>query len=262
MDLIAAYADYQRLLRGWSEPTIRRRTATLRQFERAITPDTLSSATEAQALAFLARYPRPRTRHAYRSDLRTFYSWALRRGHIDHDPLEHVEQVKVPHSLPRPLAPSAARAVTRADGDDMRLMVALALYAGLRCSEIARLDMGDVTDTALIVRGGKGGKDRRVPLHPALVEMLAGRSGRLFDLTPGAVGKRLKRHMVAHGVNATAHQLRHTFGTELAKVSHGDMLMIGALMGHSSATTTLGYTQLVGDLGAAAVSGMFAGDAA
>ena len=59
MDLIAAYADYQRLLRGWSEPTIRRRTATLRQFERAITPDTLGTATEAQALAFLARYPRP-----------------------------------------------------------------------------------------------------------------------------------------------------------------------------------------------------------
>jgi integrase len=91
--------------------------------------------------------------------------------------------------------------------------------------------------------------------------MLAGRRGPLFTVSPDTVGRRIKEHLVSCGVHATAHQLRHTFGTELARVTGGDLWMIGSLMGHASATTTMGYTQLGGDKGASAVSHLF-GDAA
>ena len=250
-DLTDAYAEHQRL-RGFSAATITRRTSTLHAFARTVA---LEAATESDVAAFLAHWPHARTRHAYLSDLRAFYGWAVPRGHVAADPTTLVGAVKVPNSLPRPVR--GAQAATRTGNDDVRLMAALALYAGLRCCEIARLHMDDVTDHEMVVRGGKGGKDRQVRLHPALARMLAGREGPLFPgLSPGAVSKRLGRHMRACGVPGTAHQLRHTFGTELARVTP-DLLMIGQVMGHSSATTTLGYTMLASDKAAGAMAAMF-----
>jgi integrase len=260
-NIITQYANYQRL-RGWAETTIRRRTVTLSMLERLAAPGDLTTVTGDTVVEFLAGYRSPRTRHSYRSDLRAFYTWAIRRNLVAADPTELIDSVKVPKSLPRPINSAMVPAIIAAAADDdTRLMVALAVYAGLRRAEIAALDAGNVSDRALVVRDGKGGKDRTVPLHPALAKMLEGKRGPLFDVSPDTVGRRIKDHLRACGVTATAHQLRHTFGTELARITGGDLLMIGQLMGHASATTTMGYTQLGGDKGAAAVSHLF-GDAA
>lgn len=256
MDLVASFAAHQRL-RGWSDATVTRRSGTLRMFAGTVA---LDRATVDDVEAFLAARKTAATRHAYRSDLRAFYSWAVDRGHVATDPTTRVAPIKVPRYLPRPLDATSLRDAIAAADPEMRLMLMLGAYAGLRCMEIANLRAEDIADGVLVVRGGKGGKDRAVPLHPALEGALAqmGHGGQVFPgATPDNVSRRVTRHLRAHGINATAHQLRHTFGTELARVTHGDLLVVGSVMGHASATTTLGYAKLAANQAAPAISQMF-----
>lgn len=256
-ELVARYNQYQQH-RGFSPDTIRRRACTLGLFARLIDPRPTSQANADDVTEFLSLYRMPRTRHAYRSDLAAFYKWAHRRGLVASNPCDLVDPVKVPRSLPRPIPAELVPSIVAAALDpDTRLMIALAAYAGLRRSEIAALSADDVTATHLVVRSGKGAKDRAIPLHPVLRGLLAGRRGPLFDVTAWTVSRRIRDHLHACGIEATAHQLRHTFGTELARVCRGDLLTVGALMGHESPDTTRGYTALSGDVGVSAVREMF-----
>lgn len=256
--LVDQFAAYQRL-RGWSPLTIRRRTQTLTQLAHVVP---LHEATTDDIEQWLASKPSTATRHAYRADLRAFYAWAVERGKLDHDPARPIDPIKVPAGLPRPVERGELAAVIHQATGDMKLMLMLGAYVGLRRSEIARLTTDDIEGGVLTVRGGKGGKDRRIPLHPALAGAFAGRHGQVFaGATPESVGGAVGRYLRAHGIDATAHQLRHTFGTELARVTGGDVLVVGQMMGHSSASTTLGYTRLADGRAASAVAGMYDGAA-
>jgi integrase len=116
-----------------------------------------------------------------------------------------------------------------------RLLLALMAYGGLRRSELLRFDWDDV-DLArrlLRVRRAKGGRQRTIPIHPALAPLFADYYATRVPLTEQAVfvgvqGKRLHytqlgqtfRHYVnAAGVNerkrVTPHTLRHVFASEL-----------------------------------------------
>jgi integrase len=56
-----------------------------------------------------------------------------------------------------------------------RALILTALLAGLRADELVRATVGDLHrthDGAVIQVRGKGGKDRRIPIEPALVEVL------------------------------------------------------------------------------------------
>ena len=53
-----------------------------------------------------------------------------------------------------------------------RVLILTSLHAGLRADELLRANIGDVRrsdDGAVIHARGKGGKDRRIPVEPALV---------------------------------------------------------------------------------------------
>jgi integrase len=173
--------------------------------------------------------------------------------------------VKVPRSLPRPVAGALIPTlIAAAWDDDTRLMLGLAAYAGLRRTEIANLSWDDVdlssTPAQLVVRNGKGKKDRVVPIHPALVVLMRGRRrvGPVFRLGPAAVAGRIKRHLALCGIEATPHQLRHSFGTELARISGGNLLLVQELMGHEDVSTSRGYVRWSGE-GAEIVKGMYGG---
>lgn len=260
--MIEQFSRHQHF-RGFSPTTVTRRASTLEQFARFLEPSTLGEATRDDIEGFLGTKASAATRHAYRSDLRVFYRWAVDRGLVPADPAIRVEPVKVPKSLPRPIDADAATGLLDFGQLRVRRMVALAVFAGLRCHEIAQLRAEDVTPAMIVVRNGKGGKDRTVPVHPTL--------GRLLDsLPPGpvftiagrpvhaaSVSRSIARHLARAGVAATAHQLRHTFGTELARTSHGDMVLTAALMGHASMSTTMGYVALAQGAGADVVPRMY-----
>lgn len=266
-ELIHQFDAHQHVL-GFAPKTLARRRGTLRLFAEHLAPRHYNDATVADVEAFLGLYNKPRTRHAYRSDLRVFYAWAVKMGLLDTDPAAKIDRIRVPDALPRPIRAPLETALTTGHRRT-RLMTALGYYAGLRCCEIAALDAEDVwldrSPPLLVVRDGKGGKDRRVFVHPELAAMLADapQTGPLFTskrnghVRASSVSQTLARHLARCGVDATAHRLRHTFGTELAASSGGDVVFTGAQMGHSETKTTLGYIGLAGDHGADAVARMY-----
>jgi integrase len=144
-----------------------------------------------------------------------------------------------------------ATALAAADGD-VQLMMMLGAFAGLRVSEIASLAYEELhlkrVPPMLIVRKGKGSKDRVVPLHPSLVSRLQGEAGGWVfpsrgggHIHPGTVSRRIGGVFTRLGIDSTAHCLRHTFGTEAARVARGNLVAVAKLMGHSSIQTTNGY---------------------
>jgi integrase/recombinase XerC len=190
------------------------------------------------------------TRKSARTTIRGFYSWAYETGRIGSDPSASLPHVKVPMGTPRPTPVDVVtKALQRADRDG-RLMICLAVLAGLRRSEIARVHSRDIVSDIVghsLRVNGKGGKVRVVPLHPRIVHELGGRQpGFIFPgkddghLSPLWVGKKLARLL---GDGWSGHTLRHRFSTSAYEVGH-DLLSVQALMGHSSPTTTKRYTAL------------------
>lgn len=271
--MIDRYCKHLRF-RHFATATLERRRRTLAQFAEFIDPVGLLEATRHDVEEFLGTKRAARTKHAYRSDLRSFYRWCVDRGHLTTSPAAQVESIRVPKSLPRPFPVSEAFGALHVGTRHTRRMVGLALLAGMRSAEIAGLMAEDVwlhaSPPVVIVREGKGRKDRTVPLHPMLVDMLAGlpssgpvfpgRGGRLC-VSPRSVAASIRRHITAAGLVGTPHQFRHTFGTELARASGGDMVLTASLMGHESMNTTMNYVKLIGEQGASVVSVMF-GEAA
>lgn len=259
------FANYQ-LGKGFSPKTVQRRSTALRRFEAHIHPTPLIEASADHIESFIAVQAAQWTKRSYRSDLVMFYRWATKRRVCPVNPAVDLESVRIPSRLPRPVPSSQVpRILNETIDPTTKLMIALAAYAGLRCHEIAALTGADLELDArkpvLNVRAGKGpcgGKDRTVPLHPTLAAMLAGVGpGRLFNVADRTVGIRIAHQLRASGINMTAHKLRHTFGTELARASNGNIILVARLMGHSDTKTTMGYIALAGIGGAAEVEGMY-----
>lgn len=252
--MLDKFLTYQ-ATRGFTAATVRRRSVAIGRWQTHLAPLGLGEATLADVEEWLRSTRALATRRAYLSDLKAFYRWAERRGLVASNPAASVEQIRVPKPLPKPAPQEAiAAAFERADGDT-QLMLMLGALAGLRRAEIAALHWEDVnldaTPPVLVVRCGKGGKDRVVPLHPTLQTMLARgrRAGYVFPsatelghMAAGTVGERLAAAL-SHGRDkrVTAHQLRHFFGTSAAQAARGNLTMVATLMGHQSIETTRGY---------------------
>ncbi|MTA13924.1 MAG: tyrosine-type recombinase/integrase [Actinobacteria bacterium] len=248
-ELLQAFEAYQ-LSRAFSPHTVKRRRASLGKFARYLAPTSLTAATWQDAEEYLGMFQASRTRHAYKCDLSAFYRWAERRKLVDGNPIALVDPVRVPRSMPRPAPVEAVAAAFATSDGDTQVMVLLGALAGLRRAEIANLQPGDIyldADPQVIhVRHGKGDKDRVVPIHPTLAEHLARRSCWLFQArarrySPDAVGRRLRQALSIDGQRITGHQLRHYFGTEAARWSAGNVVLVGQLMGHADPNTTIGY---------------------
>jgi integrase/recombinase XerD len=140
------------------------------------------------------------------------------------------------------------------------------LYAtGLRHAEVRRLDVYDVDLVAgrVIVRGGKGGRDRIVPItqtaagwvrryvREARPELARGRApgpalwlaitGR--RLSYQMIGDLVRDYAVEADVRASVHTFRHSYATHLLR-GGADVRHVQALLGHTSLETTELYTEV------------------
>ena len=141
----------------------------------------------------------------------------------------------------------------------MRLMANL----GLRVSEVLNLRVNDIDwiSGRLVVKGGKGNKDRVLWLNELDLEILGRWRGRrsvqaeilfttlqgekLIDRYVRAMVKRLAKSAgIAKDVHP--HTLRHTFATDLYRETKNIRLTQKAL-GHSDLSTTMIYTHIVDD---------------
>jgi integrase/recombinase XerD len=248
--LIPAYSAHQRVL-GFSPRTVRRRQWSLGRWgayldEHGATVDT---ATVELLEQFLAGWAAPSSRYSIRSDIHTLYTWARRRGLVaGADPTDDLPAVKVPRRAATPITPADVRRLIDGAASELdRLIVCLAAYAGLRVSEIAALRGEDVdlVGRCLVVRAGKGGLDGVVPLADELATVLARwpRRGRLVPINGQSVGDHIRRLLRVHGVAGRAHDLRHSFATQAARRTGGNLVLVAQLMRHADVATTRRYVQ-------------------
>jgi integrase/recombinase XerD len=147
-----------------------------------------------------------------------------------------------------------------------RAIMELLYSTGLRRMELAKLKVHDVNlgHGTLMVRGGKGGKDRMVPVGSRAAAWLtkyladvrptltaATDDGRLFLTDFGEsfekhrLGDMVKRYIANAGIPApgACHLFRHACATHMLE-NGADIRFIQAMLGHAQLSTTEIYTQV------------------
>ncbi len=206
------------------------------------------------------------------SALRAFHSFLLVRNEVKKNVLRDVQLPKSRRPLPRFMTPpqveeliaapekseKSQQAATWAAARDTAI-IELFYSTGMRISELAGLDVGDVDvigETARVT--GKGGRERICPVGgPALVAISRYRqaarahSGPLFlnksrrRLSARNIWAMIRKRLVEAGLpsNLSPHKLRHSFATHLLD-NGADLRSVQALLGHASLSTTQIYTHV------------------
>lgn len=281
--MLDEFDQYLALQRGRSEHTRRAYRGDLRALldfvdERSpgaglqgVTLPLLRSWLATQAAAGTARSTLARRTSA----VKTFTTWAVRRGLLAEDPAIRLQMPKTRRTLPSVLRQDQAldaldAAKSGAEQNDPlalrdRLIVELLYATGIRVSELCGLDIDDVDTSRRLLRVlGKGNKQRTVPYgQPADAALTAwltdGRPHLVTDrsgpaLLLGARGGRLDprqaRTVVHQTVSAVEgapdigpHGLRHSAATHLLE-GGADLRVVQELLGHSSLATTQLYTHV------------------
>ena len=167
--------------------------------------------------------------------VRRFANWLAEENEVDVDPLLGIKGVKIDTKIVQPLTDTEIKAMLKDCGKDFQgirdaALIRLMTESGVRAGEMVAMNVDDLNLRAgtAVVRRGKGGKERTVPVRTMTAAAIdkylrARRSHRLAD-TPrlwlGAGGKgfsyeglwkALRRHADAAGVQGFhPHKLRHT----------------------------------------------------
>jgi site-specific recombinase XerD len=234
----------------------------------------LESAATSDVLAYLTRLNgsrayAPRSIRRKISALRTFYKHLKFDGRRTDNPATDVPSPKIGKPLPKALSERDVSALlaTKVAGlsESQRLRdraILECLYSsGVRRSELLGLAIADVDLDGRTMRvvGGKGNKDRVVPLTEVAADAMRaylgvrpragsdaffiGRGGR--RLSESALYKIVRTYIHIAGLKglASPHTMRHSMATHLYE--HGaDLLVIKEILGHESLATTQVYTKV------------------
>lgn len=189
--------------------------------------------------------------------LRFFFGVTL--GRADQVPL--IPYGKRPRTLPSVLAPEEVlRLFDAAPAGRQRLRLQVLYACGLRLNELLHLRPTDVDSARMVVliRQGKGRKDRLAPLSPRLLQELRAYwqsyrptvwlfPGECADgtLCPVTVQRQCQVAAQRAGLTkpCTPHTLRHCFATHLLDAGV-DLVVLQTLLGHHSIRTTSLYTHI------------------
>jgi len=193
--------------------------------------------------------------------LRAALRFAVDRGKLETVPVR-VKMLKTPRRAPTILAPEEVGRLLSSAGS-LRPLLMVAAYTGLRSGELCALRRRDVDlrrgEIRVSARDGwspKSHRDRTVPLHPALREMLQRipvsdpdaplfTSPRGCAWEPTGLSKAVRRVFDAAGLyrpeeKPGLHQLRRTFLSVLLH-NGADVETARDLAGHSSIIVTQAY---------------------
>jgi integrase/recombinase XerD len=193
--------------------------------------------------------------------LRFFFVKTLKR-HQFRDFLPYPQDQR---RLPTVLSREEVSRLINAAGTLFRRTLLMTLYGtGMRRSELAHLKLGDIDSQRMIIRvvAGKRGKDRDLPLSPALLETLREywrwRKPKVYlfprhtrrvqseesisDKTVWIACSEAARRAGIHK-RVTPHTLRHSWATHLLEAGT-DLRTIQVLLGHGDLETTAQYLHL------------------
>ncbi len=201
--------------------------------------------------------------------LKSFFGYLYEEDIIANNPAKKLRGPRAPSTIPKVIPKHDIRRII----DSVRfapsgrfknrlrdkLILSVLYYTGIRKSELLGLswDDLDLEKSTLLVRSGKGYKDRIIPIHPKVLKLLDQylmlrlplRDRALFignrgkKLTKGSFTNILYRYLRLSGLENrgySAHTFRHSFATHLVEAGV-DIFKIQKLLGHSSLDTTKIY---------------------
>jgi site-specific recombinase XerD len=260
-DLIEAYLAHceQEAL---ARTTIETKRIVLEMFDRRLPLD-LEHAAEEELRDFIGavkpdgepRY-RPRTKFVYTIHLKEFFKYSVdprRPAHmrLNYDPAEGLAIPKVPKGEPRPLSDEECDKILIDAREPYRTWAEVALLTGMRCCEIAGIDLdrGDIDQRRVFIRSGKGSKRRSFKTNPRVWELVRDMPGGMLART--VTGDPADAHYVSTRSalhfrrrlkleDVGLHRCRDTFATKLFAAGV-DIRKIQVLLGHESLLTTQKY---------------------
>jgi len=203
--------------------------------------------------------------------IRAFLNFLAREGYTEENFAKYVRKVKLPKQYPYVLTDEQVTALLKAcnrktwEGQRNYTMLILFLDTGLRLSELINLTISDLNmnKRSMLIRNGKGGKDREVYLGKTALKELAkwlsirghfAYEDRLFLTRQGeplkkrhveTILERLAKKAGLTGVRVSPHTLRHTFATNFIR-NGGDVFSLQRILGHASIETCMIYVHLGG----------------
>lgn len=199
--------------------------------------------------------------------IRSFYKYlTVKTKQLENNPVADLDSPKTAKSLPSYLTLSEAKALLASvDGVNRErdyCILCIFLNCGLRISEIVGLNMSDLREDSLRVRG-KGAKERVVYLNDACKEAIERYlpvrqamatpgcnaffvSNRRERMSRATVHAMVKKSLARAGLDAekfSAHKLRHTAATLMLQ-NGVDVRTLQELLGHEHLNTTQIYTHV------------------
>lgn len=259
MNIESIADEYAAYLASWcrSDRTLQARTTIVRSRLRAWGLEGLTAENIQHWLMWDDKRNKRRaawTSSTYYNHLRCLCEWAVAAGYLTENPLSQVRKPEAPKGKPRPLNDTeVALILSRAQGA-MRDWILLALHAGLRSHEIAKIRGEDVSQWHIHVVG-KGGKEADLPTAPEVWELAQKypRAGYWFPapksgehIHPGRLSHKVSVFFDSLGIPGSLHRCRHTYGTNLLR-NGVHIRTVQTLMRHESLQTTANYTAVDDD---------------
>jgi site-specific recombinase XerD len=208
---------------------------------------------------------KPTTVNVYNASIRFFFAFTLNRT------MNYLQMPRMKKNKALPVILSREEIntlVTNCTNLKHKAQILLMYGSGLRSSEVAKLKTIDIDSKSMrvLVREGKGGKDRYTILSEAALEALRdywrryrpkSDDGYIFPsygknkhIIAAAVWYGVKKtaQIAEIGKNIKAHTLRHCFATHLYEDGY-DLLEIKKLMGHTCIRSTIIYIYLANTTG-------------
>ncbi|MCE5282461.1 MAG: tyrosine recombinase XerC [Deltaproteobacteria bacterium] len=284
-EAIEAFGRHMAIEKNLSDRTMKSYLSDLRQYQVFLEKQAASSAggdavpeDPIQIRSFLASLHRAKLKKVTLSRkvaaLRSFYRYLLREGRVPANPAELVQTPRCEKYVPVVLSVDEIFSLMgvnfppTAEGARDRAMIELFYSSGIRLSELAGLDVGDVDFAGGWIKVlGKGRKERVVPVGPPALEALRDYldkrdglikkgnareaqkalfiSGRGLRMNPKGISRVVEKVVTASGIGRriSPHVLRHSFATHLLDAG-ADLRSIQELLGHSSLSTTQKYTSV------------------
>jgi integrase/recombinase XerD len=214
-----------------------------------------------------------RSQRARLSSLRSFFKWLAKQNYVLYNPAADIELPRVERRLPKHVLTitEVEKILTLCDLNDAlgirdRAIMEVLYSTGIRRMEVVNLQLYDIDKErgTLMVRLGKGKKDRMVPIGE---RALAWTEKYLVEVRPQLVtnphedhlfltnlGEDFSRERLTQmvrryvkradiGKTGSCHLFRHTMATLMLE-NGADIRFIQAMLGHAELSTTQVYTQV------------------
>lgn len=206
------------------------------------------------------------------SCIKVFFKYLTNNKNLlKENPVENLEAPKIKKSLPKYLnleeCIDILKNIDNVNNKRDFCIITLFLNCGMRLSELCKINLNDIKDDTLLLRG-KGGKERIVYLNQACIDALSSyikyRNSKISNIKStdknalfiSRNGTRISPRRVEmivedalkkanlDGKGYSVHKLRHTAATLMYQHSNVDVRVLQEILGHANLGTTQIYTHV------------------